>query len=53
MLQPNLKQDRGEKGIKSKGGSQGLCRNVLDYIKSVGNDDPGYKTSCHKSHNVL
>ena len=50
----NLKEGCGEKGIKSKGGSQGLCRNILDHTESFNSDDPGYKTfSSHKSHYVL
>ena len=35
-----------EKGVKSKGGGQGLCRNAVDHIKfkNFDNEDPGHKT---------
>ena len=34
-----------EKDVKSKGGSQGLCRNaVVNHIKNFDNDNPGHKT---------
>ena len=41
-----LKTEKGcdEKDVKSKGGSQGLCRNAVDHIKNFDSNDPGRKT---------
>ena len=36
----DLKKGCDEKDVKSKGGSQGLCRNAVDHIKKFDNDDP-------------
>ena len=40
----------GKKGIKSKGGSQGLCSNAVDHIKIFDTDSLFHKHLCH---NVL
>ena len=35
----DLRKGCDEKNVKSKGGSQGLCRNAVDHIKNFDNDD--------------
>ena len=39
-------KDCYKKDVKSKGDSQGLCRNAVDHIKNFDNDDP-------RCHNIL
>ena len=42
MLQPKPEKGCYKKDMKSKGGSQGLCRNAVDHIKKFDIDDSGY-----------
>ena len=44
---PNHQTLFDEEDVKSKGGSQGLCRNAVDHIKNFDNDDPSHKTLWH------